>query len=156
MQIDCKSTINCEAYLDVHPHLLRTNVIQWRCASCIETRITLSIQIVFKDLCMLFIAHHIFIAFFYELKFLPKLHLFFLLISLNIFTIQIFFTNSRLFPTFQNLFVTIVRKKIDIFSNWSLLFIEMNFRVEANFSKKKIRSIAKTRFTEFIVEAKIY
>lgn len=121
----------------MHPHLLRTNVIQWRCASCIETRITLSIQIVFKDLCMLFIAHHIFIAFFYELKFLPKLHLFFLLISLNIFTIQIFFTNSRLFPTFQNLFVTIVRKKIDIFSNWSLLFIEMNFRVEANFSKKK-------------------
>lgn len=111
MQIDCKLTINCEAYLDVHPHLLENQRNSMKMRMYIETRITLSIQIVSKDLCMLFIVHHIFVAFFYELKFLPKLHLFFLLISLNIFTIQIFFTNSRLFPTFQNLFVTIVRKK---------------------------------------------
>lgn len=111
MQIDCKLTINCEAYLDVHPHLLENQRNSMKMRMYIETCITLSIQIVSKDLCMLFIVHHIFVAFFYELKFLPKLHLFFLLISLNIFTIQIFFTNSRLFPTFQNLFVTIVRKK---------------------------------------------
>lgn len=111
MQIDCKLTINCEAYLDVHPHLLENQRNSMKMRMYIETCITLSIQIVSKDLCMLFIVHHIFVAFFYELKFLPKLHLFFLLISLNIFTIQILFTNSRLFPTFQNLFVTIVRKK---------------------------------------------
>lgn len=121
----------------MHPHLLRTNVIQWRCASCIETRITLSIQIVFKDLCMLFIAHHIFIAFFYELKFLPKLHLFFLLISLNIFTIQIFFTNSRLFPTFQNLFVTIVRKKSIFFRIDHYYLLKWISELKQIFRKKK-------------------
>lgn len=112
----------------------------------------------------------IFIAFFYELKILPKLHSSFSCIFINrIFFISKhfhgtnFFTNSHLFPTFQNLFIQRwnIKKKSYIFSNWSSIIYWNEFQSWSKFFifefSKKTCSIAKTRFTEFIfAEAKIY
>lgn len=64
-------------------------------------------------------------------------------LSQNIFMIQIFFYKFKFISNISKSFYSTLEHKKNhmsyIFSDWSLLFIETNFRVEANFSSSNFR-----------------